>query len=296
MRQGPVIKDTSSVALGMAQIRIGKSSAHIATTAPVLVADDSMGGMASTAYTGETEYWNLESGFPLQIDAVFPLRETNIIECGFKEITPKNLAIARGIDPLADLSATVVPIGSSTIAGTTNGSVAVTDDAGPTTETWTVVFSSAVDYDVYGSVSGHVGAGDTSTQFAPANGSSVYFTIPSTYFTGTWAADETHTFATTAFVAGTDAYVNPHAGAIPLGAAAAPEFVRVEAVYTFPDGVHTMTIIFPRANVTSSLNLDMQAEDAMAVTTTITACGASSDNSGGNAVWDSMPMGQILFQ
>jgi len=66
-RNGPIVRDTTSVALGLSQIRIGESSAHIATTTPVLTANDSMGAMANTSYNGETEYWDLESGFPLSL-------------------------------------------------------------------------------------------------------------------------------------------------------------------------------------------------------------------------------------
>lgn len=299
-RTGPVTKDTTTVALGLSQIRIGKSAPYIANVDPVFSAADSIGAMASTSYTGETEYWDLESGFPLTTDATFPLRETNTVECAFKEITPKNLALARGIDPFSDISASVVEISSNTAAGTTTGNIAVTDDDGPTTETFTVVFSSATTGDIYGSTSGHVHSfSDLTTAMAPAHNSSEYFTIPANFFTGTWAQDDTYVFATTAFVSGTSAYANNHAGSIALGNVSAPDFVRVEAVYTFPDPTYSMTIIFPRANVTSSLNLDFQAEDAAAVTMTIKSMGASSDVAGGNPVWDGSatagPHGRIVF-
>ena len=94
MRTGPITRDASTVQLGLSQIRIGKSASHIATVTPVLTALDSLGALASTAFNSETEYFDLESGFPLSLDATFPMRETNTLECAFKEITPKSLAIS----------------------------------------------------------------------------------------------------------------------------------------------------------------------------------------------------------
>lgn len=299
-RSGPVTRDTTTVQLGLAQIRVGPSVSNIGSIAPVFAADDSLGAMASTSYTGETEYWDLESGFPLGLDATFPLRETNIIECAFKEITPKTLALARGISPFNNISAAWSEVGSVTSAGTTTGDITMTDDAGPTTEVWTVVFETATTGAIYGSVTGHVhDFTDLTTIMAPVNGANPYFSIPVSYFTGTWAADETYVFQTTEYVAGTTAYDSAHAGSIALGTIAAPEFVRVEALYTFPDPTNTMTIIFPRCNITSSLNIDFQAEDAAAVTMTMKSMTASSDVAGGNAVWDGSvdagPNGRIVF-
>jgi len=295
-RTGPITKDTSTVQLGLSQIRISKSATHIATTTPALVAGDSMGAMASTALNSESEYWDLESGFPLGLDATFPLRETNTMECAFREITPKNLAISRGIDPFSDMAAVILAGSSVTTSGTVvEGNLAVDDLGGVVTDTWMVVFSSATAYDVYGTVTGDVGNGTTSVAFEPDNGGQDYFVIGAGTFTGTWAAGDTFSFTTTAFVAGTSAYADNHVGSIPLGSLAAPKFLRVEAIYTFPDPTYQMAIIFPRANVVSNLALDQQPEDSAAVTMTIKSMGASSDNDGGNAAWDSMPNGQILF-
>ena len=40
-RSGPVTKDTSTVALGLAQIRVGNAATNIGTVAPVLASGDS---------------------------------------------------------------------------------------------------------------------------------------------------------------------------------------------------------------------------------------------------------------
>lgn len=298
-RTGPVTRDTSTVQLGLSQIRIGGSAANIATTSAVFTATDSMGAMASTTYTGETEYFELESGYPLGLDATFPLRENNMLECAFKEITPKNLALARGIDPFAAISASVIEGTINSTSGTiATGNIVVTDDAGPVSDTWTVVFTSPTAYDVFGFATGHVGAGTISADFEPDNGGNPYFSITGVstpFFTGTWAADDSYTFTTTAYTAGTAAYSNAHSGTVALGGASAPAFIRMEAVYTFPNGINTMTIIFPRCNVVSSLNIDNQAEDVAAVSVSFKSVTASSDVTGGNAAWDAMSMGQIIF-
>ena len=96
-RTGPVTKDTTTVALGLAQIRVGVASTHIASTVPRLEAADSLGALANTKFSGNVEYYRLESGFPLLEDAIYPLREAAALECAFKELTPKNVAIARGL-------------------------------------------------------------------------------------------------------------------------------------------------------------------------------------------------------
>ena len=301
-RSGPVTRDTTTVQLGLAQIRIGPSATNIALIAPQFGPTDSLGAMASTGYTGETEYWDLESGFPLGLDATFPLRETNIMECAFKEITPKTLALARGISPFNAISAAVAEgTINSTLGEITTGNITVDDLGGVITEQWTVVFTSATAYGVFGVTEGHVGDGTISVDFEPDNGGQDYFLIQGTspFFTGTWDTDDTFSFTTTEYVTGSTAYDSAHDGSIALGTISAPEFVRVEALYTFPNGTNTMTIIFPRCNITSSLNIDFQAEDAAAVSMIMKSMTASDDVTGGHSVWngsvDAGPNGRILF-
>jgi len=189
-RSGPLTKNPQVVALGLAQIRVGVSATNIASAEAVLTAIHSIGALANTKFTGKTDFWKLESGFPLLEDLSLPIRESCILECGFKEISMANLQLARGIDP--------------------------------------------------------------SDEYSDTN--------------------------------------------ISLGGLAAPEFVRMEAVYTFPDNQSQMVIIFPRANVVSSVEIDMKAEDAAVVPITFEAKRADSGIvSGGNSVWDTMPLGSIVF-
>lgn len=296
-RSGPLTKDTSTVALGLAQIRVGAALANIANIASVLPAAKSIGALASTKYTGTVDYWKLKSGFPQLEDMTIPLTESAMLECEFKEVTPYNLALARGIDPEGSVASTIAVTGMSTAAGTTTAGttdIAVTMDAGPVTDTFTAVFSSASAFDVYGASEGHVGSGTVGVEFAPDNAGAPFFTIPANYFTGTWAADDTYSFRTTAYSAG-GAYEDNHAGSINLGGLVAPAFIRMEAVYTYPNGTNHMYIIFPRANATTTMEIDLQTEDNANIPLTFEAKRADSLTSGGHAVWDAGPLGRIYF-
>lgn len=296
-RTGPLTRDTSTVALGLAQIRLGNASAFISSRSPVFGQQDSMGALGSTKFTSTVEQWKLESGFPKLEDMSIPVSEVASMECSFKEITPKNLAIARGLNPFEDVSSTSKKGSVASAAGTVSADeIAVTNDGGVVDDVWTVVFASATSFSVYGAATGHVGDhSDLSTAFAPDNSGNPYFSIPANFFTGTWEADDTFTFSTTAFVAGTAAYADNHTGEIKLGAMKAPEFIRMEAVYTYPNGVNHMYIIFPRANVSMSAELDLQDADAATSPITFEAKRADSGTAGGHASWDDAPLGVILF-
>jgi len=189
-RTGPLTKNPQAVALGLAQIRVGPAAANISFATPKLLAANSIGALASTKYTGKADYWKLESGFPLLEDYTIPIRESSSLECGFKELTLANMALARGIDP-----------------------------------------STLDEYDV----------------------------------------------------------------SIALGGLVAPEYVRMEAIYTFPDNQTQMVIIYPRANVVSSMEIDLKAEDAAVIPITFEAKRGDSGVTGGNAAWDEMPLGTIIF-
>jgi len=192
-RKGPVTTDTSAVALGLAQIRILESAANIGEVHAQGSASDSIGALANTKFMGNTDWFKLESGFPLLEDYSIPIREQASLECAFKQITPYNMALAYGIDP-------------------TGG-----------------------------------------------------------------------------------AYAEAHSGEVQLGGRTAAEYVRMEALYTFPNGTNFMDIIFPRAQPTSSVEVDLQEEDAAAVPIIFESKNASSDVVGGHAVWDDKPLGRIAF-
>jgi hypothetical protein len=191
VRSGPLTKDTTTIALGLAQIRIGPSAANITKQNPVLAESASLGALASTSFTSNAEYFKLESGYPLLEDATFPLREAAMLECAFKEMTPANFALAKGFDP----------------------------------------------------------------------------------------AD----------------YTSAHTGVVPLGAISTPAFLRMEAIYTYPDGLNTMNIVFPRCQVTSAIEAEFAEEEPAAVAVQIEAKRADSGITGGNSAWDDKPLGLIRW-
>jgi hypothetical protein len=193
-RTGPVTKDTSTIALGLAKILVGPSATNIDTNTQVLdETTTSMGALNSTNFTSNVEYWRLLSGFPMMEDLVIPLSETAALECEFKELTPQNLAFARGIDATSE-------------------------------------------------------------------------------------------------------YDEAHSGEIPLGTIAIPAYVRMEAIYTYPNKTNKMFIIFPRAQVTSSVEMNLAAEDNVNVPLTFEAKRADSDlGTDGHEVWDTSPLGRIYF-
>lgn len=192
-RTGPTTKDTSTVSLGLAQIRVGDSADNITDIHPALTSSDSIGALAETVFNGETDWFRLESGYPLVEDTSLPIREKAMLTAAFKEITPANMALAYGFDP----------------------------------------------------------------------GDSPY-------------SDMT-----------------VHSGEIPLGARVAPSFIRMEAVYTYPNGTNHMYIIAPRAQVLSNVEVPMAAEDAAAVPVTFEFKSSDSGISGGSSVWDDKPLGRF---
>jgi hypothetical protein len=192
-RSGPVVSDTSSLVLGLAQIRVETAATSIDNIQPVLSSTDSIGALANTKYMGPTDWARMESGFPLIEDYVVPIREAAHMEIAFNEVSPFTMALAHGIDP-----------------------------------------------------------------------------------TGA-------------------AYSDVHSGEIALGGRTAPDFIRMEAAYTYPNGTNHMYIIFPRAQVSATPEIDLSKEDFVASPCTIEAKNASSDEASGNAVWDDKPLGRIFW-
>ena len=294
MRTGPVTKDTSTVAVGLAQIRVGLSAVNVSSATPVLTPADSMGALADTKFNTTAEYWKLESGFPALEDLSIPLKEAASLECSFKEITPRNMALARGIDPFSVgtgwKASDVAKVKSAAGVVDTTKDVG-TFGVGTVADTYTITFTSATAYGVT-SMKGDTisGTGAIGSASAFTIGAAAAFTIPANFITGTIASGDVFRFTIMK-----DGYADNHSGAIGLGGLKAPDYIRMEAVYTYPNGVNTMTIIFPRANVTSSMELAFQASDNAAPAVTFEAKRADSEVSGGSAVWDEMPLGVIVF-
>lgn len=293
MRTGPVTRDVSTVALGLAQIRVGASAPNVSNANSCLLSTDSMGALADTKMTSNVEYWKMTSGFPALEDMSIPLSETCAFECAFKEITPKNMALARGIDPFS-VGAGVVASDIAVIAsslGTVDKAKVLVCASTCAIDTFTVKFSSATAYSIEGFNTGAVaGAGTVSAESTFQISAVLAITIPANTFTGTWANGDRARFSTSK-----TGYSNNHAGEIALGGMKAPEFIRMEAVYTYPNGINHMYIIFPRANVSSNMEIALSATDNAAPTITFEAKRADSEVAGGNAVWDAKPLGRIYW-
>jgi len=301
-RSGPVTRDSSTVALGLAKVLVGEADANIASITQVLDQTvNSLGALNASNFTSNVEYWKLESGYPLLEDLTIPLREAVSLGCEFKEIKPGNLAIARGIDPAGGDAASWAYQDMTSGAGGVESDPAtatiVVFDATTISDVWTVVFDTTTTYKVFGLQSGHVqtaGAQDGSIsadRTFQVSGSDC-FTIEANYFDANWVIDDTYHFVTTA----QGDFTNSHSGEIALGNIEAPDYVRVEAIYTYPNGQNHMYIILPRANVTSSVELAFAMEDNANVAVTCEAKRADSGVTGiTTTVWDNMPLGRIYF-
>lgn len=98
---GPITKDTSSLALGLAQCRILASAANIGSLGPVASASDSIGALTKSQFTAENEVWRHMSGFPQIEDHNITLSKKAMIEAEAEELSPYNLALALGEDPVS---------------------------------------------------------------------------------------------------------------------------------------------------------------------------------------------------
>lgn len=190
-RTGPITKDPTTIALGLADVRVGVSVTYIGQIAAVLASNKSVGTLANTKFISTVEVYKLLSGYPLLEDAVFPLSEVAAFELAFREITPANMALARGLDP--------------------------------------------------------------------------------------------------------SSYTDAHKGQIALGNIASPVNIRIEIIYTYPDGTNTMTFIFPRAQITAAIEMDFAPEEPAAVAVRAESKRADGSISGGHVIWDAKPLGLIVW-
>ena len=95
-RKGPVTVDTSTLAVGLGQIRVGDSATNIAFTTPQLTSADSIGSLTKCDFKQEVKYLEHFSGFPKFKDFIIPLEASATIEVEAEEISPANLALALG--------------------------------------------------------------------------------------------------------------------------------------------------------------------------------------------------------
>lgn len=298
MPTGPRTKNADRLALGLMEVRVGNSAANIATTTPVLTTANSLGALSSATYTANKSYYQHYSGYPLTNDLTLPTQEDQMISVEFEEMTPTNLALLQGIDPT---SAGTSWVGANytvvdSVAGTYNTGDDIDGGADAEFDSYRVVFLTATTYSVYSDTRGkltgdQLGEGDTTVTSTFTDGATELLVIPASYFTGTWSADEVFSFTMEK-----QGYDSVTAGEIKLGTISAPDFLRCEGVYVFPNATNTMTIIFPRAQVMSETSeISFATDTAAAISMTFSAKPADSSVSGGHSAWDSMPMGRIIL-
>ena len=299
MVHGPVTRYDKAWALGLMQIRVGNCADNIAQVDPVLPATASVGAMAATKLLSSAEFYKKKSGFPLQEDGSVPLSDAAAIQAGFREITPYSMALARGIDPTAALAATASQVGIASTTGTRAAALSIDVSGTPVTDEYLVAFTGAAAGNIYGRKSGLVHTfSSLGSAMAQADG---YFTIPANYFTSTWASGDVYVFRTTKGATAGAAYpMNPDnwgtdEPTISLGGLVSPENIRVEGIYTYPDGSNQMVIVLPRVQIAASIDMDFAETEPAAITIQFDSKNASSQNGSGNAVWDAMPLGQILW-
>lgn len=111
---GPITKDTSTLALGLAKISVLASAANIANPFPAAVAGDSIGAITKSALTLEYEVWKHMAGFPQKEDYNVTLSKTAKIEAEAEELTPFSMALASGIDPTTytNVHSGMIPLGA----------------------------------------------------------------------------------------------------------------------------------------------------------------------------------------
>ena len=298
MTHGPVTRFEKAWALGLIQIRIGNSADNIAQVDPVLPASASVGALASTKFAASAEFYKKKSGFPLTEDGSIPLSDAAAISGGFREITPYTMALARGLDPTGALAATAMYVCKKTTAGTTDATKVISVAGTPVTDEYLVAFTGATAGSIYGRVGGLVHTFSALTAMTQASG---LFTIPADFFTGTWASGNVYVFRTTKAATAGDAYPGDpddwaaDTPSIGFGGLVSPADLRIEGVYTYPDGLKQMVFIFPRGQISASIDMDFAEQDPVAIPVQFESKTAGSQNSSGNAVWDSMPLGRVKW-
>jgi hypothetical protein len=84
-------------------------------------------------------------------------------------------------------------------------------------------------------------------------------------------------------------------GEVALGGRSAPVYIRVEAEYTYPNGTKYMTVIYPRAQATASIELDWSNSEWAACPLRLEAKRADGEIDGGDNVWNAAPLGHIIW-
>lgn len=75
-----------------------------------------------------------------------------------------------------------------------------------------------------------------------------------------------------------------------------PAYVRMEAIYTYPNTVNKMVIIYPRCQVTSNFEVEFKKQENAEPPMTFEAKRADSEVDGGHSAWNNFPLGLVYFE
>lgn len=118
---------------------------------------------------------------------------------------------------LNDIQANYTIDNAITAGGTYDdiGNPILVDNQGTIDDIWTITFTSATNFSCIASINNITGNGDVTANFVINNPNTVtpYFTIPSGFWTGTWATGDTLVFTTTSSSAGFWVFEDVPAGA-----------------------------------------------------------------------------------
>lgn len=135
------------------------------------------------------------SGTPSVNGNLVTINFTPALTSGYSNSNTYISGLIEAGDIVGSLSSKVV----TSAAGTFDETKPIVPSIGGIRQAWTITFSNATNFSVAGDTVGSVGSGNISSPFAPTNASFglPYFTIPTNTWGGTFAANDTVTFATT---------------------------------------------------------------------------------------------------
>jgi len=288
--------------VGKFDTRLGPWAANIEqTTVQLTKSANSIGAVSEQDIASEKEFLDLMHDFPETIAYTIPLSESFKVNVSPQDINPFNIGIANGLNPYDSVAASYSEVAKSSTSGTYDDTKLSFDNDGTPADTFIFVFTDETNFKCYSALDGYLQDGGSdgavASEFAPENGSDVYFTMAANFFTGTWAAGDTLTLRMTPYVAAGSnlSRTTGEGGEIKLGSILAPEIMRCELHFQYPNGDY-MYVVLPRAQVKSPLSLATSISEASAMSWEIVAISADSSVDGISVTtWDTMPLGRIYW-
>jgi hypothetical protein len=143
---------------------------------------------------GNTQEFHTINGTPTVLGDVVTIAITGTLTNAY---ATANTFVSSVIEAGAVAGTVSVPAVTST-AGVIDEALLGLHNVGAVQETWTLTFTSALNYDLVGSSLGAIGSGSISSDYAPLNPDTAtpYLTLTAAFFSGTWVAGDTVVMAT----------------------------------------------------------------------------------------------------